>query len=46
VGSNPAEGDAYLWVIKIHGMPSFREEARPSAPYHKVLEHVKKPFKV
>jgi hypothetical protein len=42
-GSNPAEMDGFLRDIKIRNMTSFGGEAKPSAPYRKILRHVKKP---
>jgi hypothetical protein len=45
-GSNPAESDEFLWVIKIHSMPCFGEEVELSAPCHKILRHVKEPLKI
>jgi hypothetical protein len=46
-GSNPAEGSGFLMeIIKIHSMPSFREDIKLSAPCCKILWHVKDPFEV
>jgi hypothetical protein len=45
-GSNPADGDVFLRVIKIRSTPSFGgREVKLSAPCHTSL-HVKEPFKV
>jgi hypothetical protein len=46
MGSNPAEEDVFLRMIKICSMTSFREEVKLSAPHHKILEHVKEPCRV
>jgi hypothetical protein len=44
VGSNPAEVDRFLRVIKTCSMPSFRGEVRPKPPCRKILQHVKEPL--
>jgi hypothetical protein len=46
MGSNPAKGNAFLMVIKIQGMTSFRGEVKPEAPYHNILQHVKNLYEV
>jgi hypothetical protein len=42
-GSVPAKNDGFLRVINIHGMISFREEVKPSAPCHKIYDMLKIP---
>jgi indole-3-glycerol phosphate synthase len=44
--ANPAEGDEFLMMIKIHSMPSFVGEVKPLSPCTKILQHVKEPFEV
>jgi hypothetical protein len=44
-GSNPAEGDGFLKVIKIRCTTSFRRKVKTSAPCHNILRHVKKPYR-
>jgi hypothetical protein len=44
-GFKPASGEWTLRAIKIHSMPSFRGEVKLLAPCHKILHHVKEPFK-
>jgi hypothetical protein len=46
MGSNPANDKRFLRAIKICSMPSLRGEINPSAPCHKILQHVKEPFEV
>jgi hypothetical protein len=43
-GSNPAEDDGFLRVIKICRMPSFGGEIKLSSPCCKILQHVKEPY--
>jgi hypothetical protein len=43
-GSNPAEGDGFLLVIKVHSITSFGGEVKPSVLCHKILLHVKDPY--
>jgi hypothetical protein len=43
IGSDLAEDDVFLKVIKIHSTTSFREKVKLSAPCPKILRHVKKP---
>jgi hypothetical protein len=45
-GSNPAEGDGFLRVIKTRIKPSFGGEVKPEATYRSILRHVEKPFDV
>jgi hypothetical protein len=45
-GSNPAESDGFLRVIKIGGMPSFGGEVKPLAPCCKILRYVKDPYEL
>jgi hypothetical protein len=45
-GSNPAEGDGFLRVIKIRITPSFGGEVKPKATYRNILRHIEKPFDV
>jgi hypothetical protein len=42
-GFKPGRGDGYLRAIKIRSAPSFGGEAKTSAPYRKILRHVKEP---
>jgi hypothetical protein len=42
-GSNPADDDGFLRVIKIHSATSFGGEVKPSVPCHH-LQHVKEPY--
>jgi hypothetical protein len=46
LGSNPAEGDGFLKTIKICSIPSFGEEVKLLGPCHKILWHVKEPFRI
>jgi hypothetical protein len=45
-GSNLAEDDGFLRAIKLPSTPSFRGEIKPLAQCHKILHHVKEPFKI
>jgi hypothetical protein len=40
VGSNSAEDDGFLRVIKIRSTTSFGGEVKPSTPCRKILRHV------
>jgi hypothetical protein len=40
-GFEPGEGDRFLRVIKIHGVPFFGREVNPETPCRNVLLHVK-----
>jgi hypothetical protein len=42
----PGRGQWIFKAIKIHSTPSFEGEVMPSAPCHKILQHVKEPFEV
>jgi hypothetical protein len=44
VGSNQAEDDGYLRVIKIRTMTSFGGDVKPLVPCHNILRHVKEPY--
>jgi hypothetical protein len=46
VGSNLAEGNCFLRVIKIYSTFSFGGEVKLSAPFCKILRHVKDPVEV
>jgi hypothetical protein len=37
----PGQGNEFLRAIKIHSMPSFDWEVKPSAQCHNILRHVK-----
>jgi hypothetical protein len=43
-GSNSDDDDEFLRTIKNCSITSFREEAKPTAPSHKILWHVKHPY--
>jgi hypothetical protein len=43
-GSNPAESNGYLRVIKICSMTSFGGAVNPLAPYRKILQHFDVPL--
>jgi hypothetical protein len=45
-GFKPHQDAGFLRVIKIFSTLSFRGEVNPSAPCHKILQHVKNHFKV
>jgi hypothetical protein len=45
-GSNVAEGDIILRAIKFRKTPSFRGKVKTSAPFRKIIRHVKKHFEV
>jgi hypothetical protein len=45
-GLNPGEGDGLSRAIKIRSMTSFGGEVKLSAPFCKILRHVKEPFEV
>jgi hypothetical protein len=38
------DGDGFLRTIKIHSMPTFGGEVKPSIPCRKILQHVKETF--
>jgi hypothetical protein len=40
-GSNPAEDDGFLRVIKITSTTSFGGDVKPSSPCGKILRHAK-----
>jgi hypothetical protein len=42
-GSNPAQNDGFLRVVKIRSMTSFGREVKPAALRRKILRHVKDP---
>jgi hypothetical protein len=44
MGSNPADDDGLLRVIKIHSMTSFKGEVKLVVPCCKILWHVKDPY--
>jgi hypothetical protein len=39
-GLNPAEGDGFLRVIKIHKKASFGGKVKPPTPNLKILRHI------
>jgi hypothetical protein len=43
-GFKPGRGNRFLKAIKIHRLPSFREEVKSSVPYHRILQHAKEPY--
>jgi hypothetical protein len=45
VGSNLAESDGFLRVIKIHNITSFGGDVKPFISCHKILWHVKDPLR-
>jgi hypothetical protein len=46
MGSNLAKGVGFLRMIKVHSMTFFRAEVKLSAPYRKIVWHVKDPCKI
>jgi hypothetical protein len=44
-GSNPSESNGFLKTIKIRSTISFVGEVKPSAPFRKILQHVKNNFR-
>jgi hypothetical protein len=46
MGSNLAEDNGFLRVIKIRGMTSLGGEVNPLVPCRKILWHVKDPYNV
>jgi hypothetical protein len=42
-GFKPGRGYTFLKAIKLRNTPSFGGEVKPSAPYRKILQHVKDP---
>jgi hypothetical protein len=38
-------GDGFLRAAKICSTPSFGGEVKPEAPCHKILQHVKEPYR-
>jgi hypothetical protein len=45
-GFKPGRGDLFLRAMKIRSTPSFGGEVKPSAPFHKILRHVKNHLQV
>jgi hypothetical protein len=44
--SNPAEDDGFIWAIEISSTTFCRGQVKPSAPYRKILRHVKERYGV
>jgi hypothetical protein len=39
-GFKPGRGDGFLKATKIRNTPSFGEDVKPKAPWHKIIRHV------
>jgi hypothetical protein len=44
-GFEHGRGDGFLGAIKIRSTPSFRWEAKPQVPFHKILRYIKDPLR-